>query len=97
LDEAQIAVMWLDAMARVTKIPLAKLEDLSKTSAIFAPGAENYVRLGALEAVISAAEFMPRVNELLNLELDIHHWRTNGLQRGGRSLAATIVEHILAQ
>lgn len=97
LDEAQIAVMWLDAMARVTKVPVAKLQELSKTSAIFAPGAENYVRLGALEAVISAAEFMPRVSELFNAELDIHHWRTNGLQRGGRTLAATIVEHILAQ
>lgn len=97
LDEAEIAVMWLDAMSRVTRVPIDKLEELSKTSAIFAPGAENYVRLGALEAVISANEFMPLVSQLLDQELDIHHWRKNGALRGGRTLAYTIVEHILAQ
>ena len=96
LKEAQIAVMWLDAMSRVTKVPVEKLEELSKTSAIFAPGAENYVRLGAVEEVITTEEFMPRVNALLPATTDIHHWRTQGASRGGRTLAAKVIADILA-
>lgn len=96
LKEAQIAVMWLDAMSRVTKVPVEKLEELSKTSAIFAPGAENYVRLGAIEEVITAEEFMPRISALLPATTDIHRWRTQGASRGGRTQATQIVADILA-
>lgn len=96
LKEAQIAVMWLDAMSRVTKVPVEKLEELSKTSAIFAPGAENYVRLGAIEEVITAEEFMPRVSALLPATTDIHRWRIQGASRGGRTQATQIVADILA-
>lgn len=97
LSEAQIAVMWLDAMSRVTKVPLAKLQELSQSSAIFAPGAENYVRLGALDAVVKPEEFMPEVVKLLNSASDLNLWREQGSSRGGRTLASSIVEHILAQ
>ena len=43
--------MNLPAMARVTKIPLERLQELSKTSAVFAPGVENYHRMGAIRAL----------------------------------------------
>ena len=95
--EAQIAVMWLDAMSRVTKVPQEKLEALSKTSAIFAPGAENYVKLGAIEAVIKPEEFMPEVIKLLYSTPDINHWRDQGAVRGGRTMAAAIIRHIVEQ
>ena len=95
--EAQIAVMWLDAMSRVTKVPQEKLEALSKTSAIFAPGAENYVKLGAIEAVIKPEEFMPEVIKLLDSTPDINHWRDQGAARGGRTMAAAIIRHIVEQ
>ena len=39
---------------------------------------------------------MPRVNELLLHSTDIHHWRRQGASRGGRSLAAKVVDDILA-
>lgn len=93
--DAQIAVMWLEAMARVTKVPLAKLQELSKTSAIFAPGAENYVKLGVIEAVIAADEFIPQVSKLLNSSNNLHRWRENGLARGGRLMADKLVKEII--
>lgn len=93
--DAQIAVMWLEAMARVTKVPLAKLQELSTTSAIFAPGAENYVKLGVIEAVIAANEFIPQVSKLLNSANNLHRWRENGLARGGRLMADKLVKEII--
>lgn len=95
--DAQIAVMWLEAMSRVTKVPLAQLQELSKTSAIFAPGAENYVKLGVIEAVISAEEFLPQICKLLNLEINFHRWREQGAVRGGRLMADRLVKDIINQ
>lgn len=51
LPEAQVRVMGLPAMARVTKIPQEVLEELSRTSPVFAPGVRNYLEMGALNAV----------------------------------------------
>ncbi len=53
LASAEISVMNLPAMARVTKIPQARLEELSATSPVFAPGAANYLTMGALESLWS--------------------------------------------
>lgn len=95
--EAQIAVMWLEAMSRVTKVPLAQLQELSQTSAIFAPGAENYVKLGVIEAVISAEEFLPQVCKLVNQDINLHRWREQGASRGGRLMADNLVKKIINQ
>jgi malonate decarboxylase gamma subunit len=51
LPDAEIRVMNLRAMARVTKIPQERLEALSKASPVFAPGATNYLRMGGVEAI----------------------------------------------
>ncbi|MEE7548771.1 biotin-independent malonate decarboxylase subunit gamma, partial [Xanthomonas sp. Kuri4-1] len=51
LPEAQVRVMDLRAMARVIKQPLETLQALSRSSAVFAPGVENYVRMGAVASV----------------------------------------------
>jgi malonate decarboxylase gamma subunit len=51
LGEGQIRVMDLHAMARVTKIPHEQLVALAAQSPVFAPGAQNYARMGALTAV----------------------------------------------
>ena len=52
LPEAQIRVMNLPAMARITKIPLERLEELSKASPVFAPGVKNYLRMGAVDRLV---------------------------------------------
>lgn len=96
LDSAEIAVMWLEAMSRVTKIPLEKLQELSKTSAIFAPGAENFVKLGVVEKILAPQEFVPQIlNDLQDTNIDINHWRKSGLARNGRILSAKILDKVL--
>ena len=51
LVSAEISVMNLPAMARVTKIPQERLEELAESSPVFAPGAANYLAMGGLESL----------------------------------------------
>ncbi len=51
LPDAEIRVMGLPAMARITRIPEERLRALSEASPVFAPGAINYVRMGAIDAL----------------------------------------------
>lgn len=97
LDNAQIAVMWLDAMSRVTKIPVHKLEELSKSSAIFAPGAENYIKLGVVEEIRQPQMIMNNILESIKESpVELGYFRENGFQNGGRTLAKNIIERILS-
>lgn len=96
LAEAQIAVMWLEAMSRVTKIPLVRLEELSKSSAIFAPGAENFVKLGVIDKIIDPAAFLPQIiSDIGGAAPSINHWRELADVRGGRTLANKIVSQVI--
>ena len=91
LAEAQIRVMDLKAMARVTRIPLEQLQKLARESPVFAPGAENYARMGALQAiwaVPTAALFEAALTDLLRDAPASRDTRVGlGHQRGGRLLA----------
>lgn len=51
LPEAQIRVMNLSAMARVAKIPVERLQALSASSPVFAPGVSNFLKLGGLDGI----------------------------------------------
>ena len=51
LPTANVRVMALPAMARVTKLPRERLEELARVSPVFAPGVENYVALGGVRAL----------------------------------------------
>jgi len=95
LPEAQVRVMDLRAMARVTKQPLEKLQALSLSSPVFAPGVDNYVRMGAVEAVWQgdlAAALAAALSEPQRLDLR----RERGLERGGRLLAHDIARAVAA-
>jgi malonate decarboxylase gamma subunit len=91
LGKAQIRVMDLAAMARVTRLPLEQLQKLAKDSPVFAPGAENYARMGALHAIWpepSAALLDDALADLLrDAEAGIDRRIELGHQRGGRLLA----------
>jgi len=97
LQDAQVRVMDLRAMSRVTKIPLEQLGELAGNSPIFAPGAENYQRMGGIEAIWPAPS-----PSLLAAALDEAVGRCRagdprmaiGRARGGRQLAATIAERV---
>ncbi|WP_110973811.1 biotin-independent malonate decarboxylase subunit gamma [Acinetobacter sp. WCHAc060042] len=100
LSDSQVKVMDLNAMARVTKIPVEKLKELSQSSAIFAPGAENFYKMGAINAIWPDLETDWVSQALLNQQQHLEAYRTDqrrvvGQQRQGRVLCNTIIEKVV--
>jgi malonate decarboxylase gamma subunit len=93
LSEAEIRVMNLPAMARVTKIPLERLQELSKASPVFAPGVENYVRMGAIEAVWDG-DVSQHLADALGGSGTADTRRALGESREGRLLANRVAERV---
>jgi malonate decarboxylase gamma subunit len=93
LPEAEIRVMKLPAMARITKIPLDRLETLSATSPVFAPGVDNFLRMGAIESLWSG-DLSECLAEALAGNSAIDRRRAAGLARQGRLLAGPVAERV---
>jgi malonate decarboxylase gamma subunit len=99
LADAQVRVMDLKAMARVTKIAHERLMELASNSPIFAPGAESYRRMGAIEAIWEAPSAQLLETALVELAKGAglaDQRMTVGLARGGRYLAADVTAAVLA-
>jgi malonate decarboxylase gamma subunit len=101
LADAQVRVMDLRAMARVTKIPHERLVLLARESPVFAPGAENYLRMGAIDAIWhepSAVLLEAAIHDLRSeRELRRHDRRSEvGFERGGRRHAKPTAEAVVA-
>jgi len=97
--DAQVRVMDLKAMARVTKIAYERLAALAVDSAIIAPGAENYQRMGAIEAIWEPPLAVPLETALAELAVARgmpDRRMSAGLARGGRQLAAGVAAAVLA-
>ncbi|MET3134581.1 malonate decarboxylase gamma subunit [Oxalobacteraceae bacterium GrIS 1.11] len=94
LPEATIRVMGLPAMARITKVAEERLQELALSNPVFAPGPENYLRMGALEAIWDGD-----LAAHLALALAAEHGHDGraalGLARGGRQLAQPVIEAII--
>ena len=91
LPDAQVRVMDLRAMSRVTKISLERLEELAKASPVFAPGAENFWRMGGIHNIWTEQDSWPqKLIEALVSASNSDVRATVGLERGGRLLAAPI-------
>lgn len=94
LPEAEIRVMRIPAMARVTKLPEAMLTALSKDNPVFAPGVDNYVAMGGvralwrgdLQAALRAALAHTPVDDVR---------AQDGAARGGRKLAAAVAHRVM--
>lgn len=94
LADAEIKVMNLPAMARITKIPQERLEALALASPVFSPGVANYQRMGHLQGLWSGdlaaclqgalAEPLPAGDPRLAL----------GRERGGRQVALRVAERV---
>ena len=93
LPDAQVRVMDLRAMARVTKQPLEKLQALSQSSPVFAPGVANYVAMGAVESLWDGdpAQHLLRA---LRTPSDGDARAALAAQRGGRALAADVADAV---
>ena len=94
LPEAEIRVMRIPAMARVTKLPEAMLSALSLTNPVFAPGVANYVAMGGVRALWQGDLPAALREALAHAPVDDRRAR-DGEQRGGRRLAASVVQRVL--
>ena len=93
LVSAEISVMNLPAMARVTKIPQERLEELAQTSPVFAPGAVNYLNMGGLENLWSG-DLASALRDALHQHDSIDHRRERGDERGGRTMALAVSRRV---
>ena len=101
LASAEISVMNLPAMARVTKIAQERLEELAQSSPVFAPGAVNYLKMGGLES-LWPGDLASALSDCLRDALRdtrsrggaIDRRRERGNERGGRTMALDVSRHV---
>jgi len=93
LPEAQVRVMNLPAMSRITKIPLERLEELSKSSPVFAPGVQNYLRMGAVHSLWKG-DLAKHLADSLEASEEGDQRRQWGEEREGRNLARQVAERV---
>lgn len=97
LPDSTIRVMGLPAMARITKVPEERLIALASSNPVFAPGPENYLRMGGIEAIWQ--DDLSTQLELALQQVDGNQGGDQrsglGLARGGRKLAQPVIDAIL--
>lgn len=94
LPEAEIRVMGLAAMSRITKVPLERMTELAASNPVFAPGAENYLNMGGLEAIWDG-DLENCLSHALQQADSIDHRSARGLERGGRKMSLPVTELVL--
>lgn len=94
LPEAEIRVMRLPAMARVTKLDEQRLAELSRANPVFAPGVENYVAMGGIEA-LWRGDLQACLVEALQQDTTVDKRAAEGAARGGRLLAAPVAARVV--
>jgi malonate decarboxylase gamma subunit len=88
-------VMDLPSVARVTKLPLERLELLSKDTPVFAPGLAASVSMGAVAAVWEDGDLGSRLTAALHEPPGAPDRRDQtGLERKGRRKAAEIARRV---
>jgi malonate decarboxylase gamma subunit len=95
LPEAEIRVMRLPAMSRVTKIAEDVLEALSISNPVFAPGVENYVAMGGIASLWRGDLQASLLAALADGDRSDQRAKL-GAERGGRKLSAQVTQRVLA-
>jgi len=93
LPESNTSVMNLPAIARITKLPLEYLEEVSRTVSVFAPGVENFFRTGGIEDIWSG-DLSQCLARALGRDQAEDRRAELGLERGGRPLASQVINRI---
>jgi len=94
LPDATIRVMGLPAMARITKVPEERLTELAQSNPVFAPGPENYLRMGGLQAIWDG-DLAAQLKAALGEPTTGDRRSALGLERGGRRLAQPVIEAVM--
>ncbi|HEX5341920.1 MAG TPA: biotin-independent malonate decarboxylase subunit gamma [Duganella sp.] len=95
LPDASIRVMGLPAMARITKVPEELLTELAQSNPVFAPGPENYLRMGGLESIWNG-DLAAHLRAALAQPSSGDQRSALGLQRGGRKLAQPVIDAVVS-
>jgi malonate decarboxylase gamma subunit len=90
------SVMDLPSIARVTKLPLPKLQQMAKATPIFAPGIDNYFLTGAVEEKWDPKKpLADQLASLMKKPADAQDRRDKiGFERKGRLQAVKIAERV---
>jgi len=94
LPQAEIRVMRLPAMARITKLAPELLEELSHHNPVFAPGVENYWAMGGVREIWTG-DLAAALRQALGDASRDDQRATDGASRGGRRMAASVVQRVL--
>lgn len=95
LPDTHLGVMALPAMARITRLPLERLETLARTSPVFAPGSANYHAMGAVETILHGDLASELAQALAGLAQGPDPRRVLGAARGGRLMAAAVADRLV--
>lgn len=95
LPEAEIRVMRIPAMARVTKLPEDLLVEQSRSNPVFAPGVGNYVAMGGVRA-LWRGDLQAALRQALATLSPVDERARDGRLRQGRRHAADVQERVLA-
>jgi malonate decarboxylase gamma subunit len=93
LPQSTIRVMGLPAMARITKVPEERLTELARDNPVFAPGPENYLRMGALHGIWED-DLAGQLVRALRDATDEDRRMALGRERGGRVMAQPVAEAV---
>jgi malonate decarboxylase gamma subunit len=88
------SVMKLEAIARVTKMPLEKLKELATKVSVFAPGCENFFKMGGLYEMWTD-NFATQLQRLLTSDISQDLRAQLGCARGGREAAQSVINEVL--
>ena len=98
LPGANPSVMDLPSVARVTKLPLEKLQEMAKSTPVFAPGIDNMVATGAVHAVLDPDTPLDRQIRELIAGMPSGDVRDRlGEERGGRPVARDVAAAVADQ
>jgi malonate decarboxylase gamma subunit len=98
LPGANPSVMDLPSVARVTKLPLEKLQEMAKSTPVFAPGIDNMVATGAVHAVLDPDTPLDRQIRELIAGMPSGDVRDRlGEERGGRPVARGVAAAVADQ
>lgn len=95
LPGANPSVMDLPSVARVTKLPLEKLQEMAKSTPVFAPGLDNMLAAGAVHLVLDPAKPLgPQISDLIAALPERDERDRLGRERGGRPVAEAIAQTV---
>jgi malonate decarboxylase gamma subunit len=98
LPGAEPAVMDLPSISRVTKLPEDELLKLAKTTAVFAPGLDHMVMMGAVAKIWDPTKPLDeQLEEALAAAAPADVRDVLGAQRKGRLMSALVARRVIAE